>query len=320
MRNKYVFQTIVSVAISLVFVTTGYGKTVFISDIDDTVKPTNVRSIGTAISNALSTDVFLGMDHLFLALACDDSISKAEKTACLQSQGRSSKNQRTFHYVTGFPALDVVQHYIRSNNFPRGGSIRSKPVWENMFDFKLEQHLDIILEEQPTTVVLIGDNGQVDPEVFAAVQDKVSSLTQQGALKLLPAFHVFIHSAYDSGGAGDAEVPQLNDQNSFLGFFDLGIQLSIAGLLKNSSLKRLSQFFKASLEDSSSRGYALYLPEWTECKDYFKWYRAGTDGHDHPAATYLSPHHRWNKSYAGILSKHTASLEQFEKTLERECL
>ncbi len=296
-----------------VFAASVHAKTVFISDIDDTIKPTHVHNLSDALSSFTRTEVFLGLEQLYLSLACDSASENESYKQCLQTKGVSNQKKTSFHYVTGFPFLGVVQNYLALNNFPQNGTVRAKPVWLDLFDFKLRQHLDIVLQEQPLRVVLIGDNGQLDSQVYEALVAEIQKLFELGKLAVMPDFHVYIHSVYDNNLEATSAA---GSQNIFLGFFDLGLQLFFDGLLALEQLNRLSAIHRSALENRASRSFGLFLPGWVQCEGYYSWYRDGTD---HNTDLYLDPMHRWFYFLQDLPPETIGNLRFFESIIWNEC-
>jgi hypothetical protein len=286
-------------------------KVLFISDIDDTIKPTHVHALDDVIQNAWSNKVFLGLNQLYLNMVCDHLVESQDFADCIRTKGESGSEHRSVHYVTGFPFFDIAKEYLQFNGFPRGGSVRSKPVWKDMFAFKLEQHLEIILDEQPDTIVLIGDNGQLDPAVFAEVTFQVQKLADNGLLEQIPEVHAFVHQVYDESSGGSA----LQDgQLPFLGLIDLCVQLNALGLLQSKRVSRLATMFSAGLKNPKSSAHSIFLPEWVECSDYYSWYKEGVSS---DKDLFLNPNHRWFGLIEFNLYKFIA---QFESLLSERCI
>lgn len=126
-------------------------KTLVISDIDDTVKVTNVLNKPVKIYNSLfSKKAFSGMAELYQEFF-------SEETA--------------IYYISGSPLYlqNKIKSFLSKNNFPQTHQIILKKKKEDTFDYKLEAIRSLLLRVNPTKVILIGDDTQVDPEVYALI-------------------------------------------------------------------------------------------------------------------------------------------------------
>lgn len=127
-------------------------KTLVISDIDDTVKVTNVLNKPMKIFNSLfSKKAFSGMAELYQEFF-------AEETA--------------IYYLSGSPTYlkKKIHHFLESNSFPQiHQTILKTSKGLNHFDYKSEAIKTLLAKIKPQRLVLIGDDTQVDPEVYDSI-------------------------------------------------------------------------------------------------------------------------------------------------------
>jgi hypothetical protein len=136
-----------------------------ISDIDDTIKLTHVRDRRAMLHNTFlrSFDPAPGMKELYQSLA--------------------RSNRAEFHYVSASPwqLYLPLAEFTRSNGFPSGTFALKKFRWKDRSFLSLlgdpEKYktavIEPLLKRFPNRrFVLIGDSGERDPEVYAALARK----------------------------------------------------------------------------------------------------------------------------------------------------
>jgi phosphatidate phosphatase APP1 len=139
-----------------------------ISDVDDTIQITEVNDrsrllANTFLKNALQRAVVPGVAGFYAELAARNEISTAAPIIYL------SASPRQLH--TG------ISQFITHNQLPRGVLITKRitndATSEPLFDqyaYKTARLVQILELLPQVTFTLIGDDGERDPEVFAAIQ------------------------------------------------------------------------------------------------------------------------------------------------------
>ena len=241
--------------------------TIFISDIDDTIKITHVNSLAAPM-NALKNkgNFFTGMDSLYRWLACRGKYATPGYGKCLSTAGRSlweQEEENRFYYVTGFPLHAHALDMIEQNHFPLVGEVIDGNLSESVGAFKLRAHKQIIAAYPQHRVILIGDNGQRDAAVFTKVKEYFA---QENPSQKIASF---IHLVY-----GESRDLVLGEHIPFLTFYDLAIQMNQLGLLTRSSLQVIfSKYQRAFANPDSDLGQRL-LPHWVNCHGYHQWYQS----------------------------------------------
>lgn len=142
-----------------------------ISDIDDTLKVTQVRDTLRLSLSALETGRhFVGMPSLMKGLA--------EKGA-------------KFAYISAAPknlATTLHQGFLDEHKFPKG-ELLLRESGADKIAFKVKAISEQIRRHKPTSLVLFGDNGEFDPAIFAQVKQLFPKLKIQS----------FIHTVYRRG-------------------------------------------------------------------------------------------------------------------------
>lgn len=140
-----------------------YAKTLIVSDVDDTIKVTDVLNKKNAIYNALfSKAAFSGMPELYRQLENSETL---------------------FFYISGSPKMieEKVSNFLDFNNFPqRANLILKQGISSPTYDFKVAAITKLIQAENPDKVILIGDDTEFDPEVYQTISksfpNKVESI------------------------------------------------------------------------------------------------------------------------------------------------
>lgn len=146
-------------------------KVLVISDVDDTIKISYVRSKMEMVSFAAFSDsLFYGMNQVYQNL---EKVMPAK-----------------FVYLSNgwTPTVEEVhQRLIQNFNFPEGEYLsRDNPLNK---DFKFESISRLIEQEKPTLLIMVGDNGERDPVTYHRIERAFANRGIQ--------FHTFIHKVYD---------------------------------------------------------------------------------------------------------------------------
>lgn len=222
-----------------------HAKTILISDIDDTIKISHVLDKTEAVKNAFRTDnVFGGMSSLYRALKLDNPDLK-------------------FFYVTNAPK-QIMQRYhtefLIRHSFPKGG-LRLRPsLFED--NFKVTEVRKILKTEEPTTVILIGDNGEKDPVVYAQIQKENPQIR----------FLTYIHIDYYSRASEDRGASLKPGQIAYVTSWDLLLQLRQQAMVTEASANQFLKYFSLVFlqESQDLKVGSVVIPAWMDCRD-FSW-------------------------------------------------
>ncbi len=186
------------------------AKTLIISDIDDTIKLTDVLNKKTEIvRNALfSKKAFSGMSQLYKEL---------------------NKKETDIHYVSGSPNLirKVINNFLEDNNFPQNRNIVLKTKKVHTYEYKVEAIKDLIKELNPDEIILIGDDTEVDPEVYDTIS-KLNPLKVSG---------IYIRAVQNR------ELPSNGLMRSFFSAVEIAGVEHIRGTLNEESVGRVAKSF-----------------------------------------------------------------------------
>lgn len=187
-----------------------YASTLVVTDIDDTVKVTDVLNKKNAVYNALfSKAEFSGMSELYRTMNLPGT---------------------TFFYVSGSPKIldERIEEFLEFNKFPQKANlILKKNLKINTFDYKVEAITNLIKETNPDKIILIGDDTEYDPEVYEAISK---------------AFPLKVASIYIRA-IQDRELPKINNIKNFFSAVEIAGFEVINGNLDSSSLVKVTDSF-----------------------------------------------------------------------------
>ncbi|WP_413587642.1 phosphatase domain-containing protein [Bdellovibrio sp. HCB274] len=220
------------------------AKTLVISDIDDTIKVSNILSKSRSAGSFFDDDSrFVGMAEIYQAL--QNNISDIE-----------------FHYVSLAPkALMNEQHsdFLEENGFPvtklhMNSGIKQDP------ELKQKVIRGLLKYEHPDLVIFFGDNGQFDTIVYDQMTKEFPDI---------PAVS-YIREAYSS--LGESKYPTLPGQIGFVTSVEVTLDLISRQILPLSTYKGIQDivYDRLQKDDGSENFGRMVFPKWQDCRD-FRW-------------------------------------------------
>lgn len=218
------------------------AQVVVISDIDDTIKVSHVLDRSDATSNAARIDnLFIGMPELYQLI-------------------QSSTNAKMFYLTNAPRALMSRLHrdFLIKNQFPNG----SLALRENIFDnsHKIRMIRQIVNQEKPQLLILVGDNGEKDPDIYYQATQEFPDL------KII----TYIRQAYSAFLGEDRGSELYASQMGFVTPIEVALSLKQFSLLNESqvlSLEKLFVPFALSQKFDQTKG-ELAFPGWQDCRDF----------------------------------------------------
>jgi len=215
-------------------------KHVIISDIDDTVKHTDVDDKSDALGNALFNRTgFSGMAPLYSGLRLSDG----DPTV------RTGPSDLIF--VSGSPAIfeGAIEEFLNLNGYALWSLFtRGLSNWAGTREFKLRTIRDLLrgLAARETEVYLVGDDTQKDPVVYRTIAQEFPEL---------------IHGVYIREVL--RENSPIDGQLGFHSAADVGLELFLRGRLTEHDIYRiLDDFYRPeSGEFDAERAF----PDFAEC-------------------------------------------------------
>lgn len=188
-------------------------KVLVFSDVDDTIKISNVRDPLEMVSFSVFRDsLFFGMNVVY--------------------QGIEKTNGATFYYVSNGwkPTVEQAHQAILNDfDFPNRENYYARNLKKliTKFPHKIATIMQIALMENPGTIVLIGDNGESDPKTYRDIKIGLEQYfkSQGKAINI----HIYIHTVYQPTNVETLDL--YPGQKPFVNAADLAIKLAQDNLL-----------------------------------------------------------------------------------------
>lgn len=216
-----------------VFPFKNWAQTVVISDIDDTIRETHVLSKKRLIAPVKIQTAFHNMSKVYQAL--------------------KKKNGLEFYYLTSAPQKIMKRSHTRfllQNNFP-DGIIKFRSLF-NSQNHKLNSIREIISTKKMDTLILIGDNGEKDPEIYKNIQNFI----EENNLDIKVLSYIKINYSLHSGGS-----IIFDDQIPFV------VASELAYIFKNEGFIN-AEAANSIINNSLNEDKALIVPYWVRPSQY----------------------------------------------------
>lgn len=207
------------------------ANTIVVSDIDDTIRHANVREMQKL--TVLKQREFSGLSKLYRQL---------------------EKVVTRFEYVSGVPEQikSVSQFFIFWNLFPQG-RLFARDTQFDTITHKLKAIDQIVREDVPTEMLMFGDNGEKDVEIYKRASEKYPNKAV-----------VFIHQLYD--------VQIAENQTPYLTSIDLTLALHELGYVSAEGVDEVLAFAFKRMTSKKKEDREEFFPKWAECRVFFKNY------------------------------------------------
>lgn len=227
------------------------AKTLFVSDIDDTLKIARIRDTSDTIYYGLQTDnAFLGMSQVYQLFA--------------KKMGTNAQ----FLYLSNASEWLVQsshQKFLTRHSFPKG-ELRLRRSGEKTDTHKiniLRKKLNSGLYDQ---VILVGDNGEKDTRAYHQIHSEFPKIK----------IHTFIHQLYSVQAKDDdylgAQI--FSEQIGFATSVEVLAELEKRGLFSNKETLILQNSLIQKIMDTPlglDEG-VIAIPAWVDCRDLiWKW-------------------------------------------------
>lgn len=223
------------------------ADTLLVSDMDDTIKVSYVLDKDSVVANvAMIHNVFMGMPELYQA------ISKIPEVKGIKYLSNAPKK------IIG----DLHEKFLKLNQFPKGEFVaRSWYDLRTGNSHKVNSLRKFIKQYDPQELILIGDNGEADAEIYAQIRTEHPNV-------LGPTY---IRQAYSSiGFSGNFAKPLHEGQIPFSSSVDIAIDLFKRGYLTSEAVTDhvLNVVPDMLEEDEDENRGATAFPEWYDCRDF----------------------------------------------------
>lgn len=231
----------------LLFSIAGQAQTLLVSDVDDTIKLANVKDLSSAAHYAFDEESrFLGMSELYNLIVKD----RPETEVVYLSRAPEWFMGRTH------------RKFLRNGKFPQGTYIPRTDYSSDIH--KIQTLRDLLEEKKPRKVILIGDNGEQDAEIYAQI---VKEYANQGV-----EFYQFIRVVYSKNAYMDGGALLLQDQMGFVTPVEMALELEKNHLLETSSVQWVMEKLvpQILMQKSHAAEGEVAFPFFVSCGD-LKW-------------------------------------------------
>ena len=255
MRSSLIFMSLfLSFAVN--------AKTLIVTDIDDTIKVSHVLNIKDKFQNALDVTVpFTGMAQLFTLLINQDP--QNTKIVYLSNAPKT---------IAGIPLLAVSHStFLNVNNFPDG----ELDLREDIMDpnHKITELRRLFNDERPDVVIMFGDNGERDTEIYHQAQSEYKNINIQS----------YIHQLYSSQAPFllpkflfEIGKPIFSEQIGFVTPIEIAADLKEKGILSQQGyawmIQNISPYIVNEAKHKVEEFKSETFPEFIKCKDFvWRW-------------------------------------------------
>ena len=252
-----------------------FDRLVLISDIDDTLKASDiigltntglsdVRRKSIAIKSAASSrNPFTGLSLLYTAFACTGVEAQAQ-TGCQRYRAHNRGAGRMVFYVTGAPnkLVGFSMRFLLNSRFPLGPVLPREHSEASTLEHKVTSITEIIEHLPESIVILVGDNGEHDTEVFAEIEKIFQGRESEYQI------HSFVHQV---ASPTDQEeelrgAPIGDDQIGFITAADLAARFLAEGWIDEDAATEVTEVVKSAITDPETR--LGVIPGWINCRGF----------------------------------------------------
>jgi hypothetical protein len=225
-----------------------------VSDIDDTIKRTDIKNPAAAAFNAFQAhDQFDGMSALYT-----------------DWHGQTDTKKKIIYLsASPGPLIELGKHFLDESKFPgdtsdvKASVVSGRSLTESAGEFKTKKLLEmydaqVAQKSVPDTYILIGDNGEQDMIAYGNFIDYVASKGGK-----TDHIYSFIHHVYDSPQGSEIQAPH----RAWVTAGDLAVQLHELKLVNDATVGSvLSEVSKGLSSDTDD-----VIPGFMSCSQFDNW-------------------------------------------------
>ena len=229
-------------------------KILLVSDIDDTIKVSNILSFSAKYLRALNiTTPFTGMSQLYQLLAY-------EHTQNIQIAYLSNAPQE----IQGIEVMRVShEKFLMLNEFPAGDLLLRADLEDQ--NHKINSIRELVINLKPDVVIMVGDNGERDVQVYAQATSELKALG-------IPSI-TYIHQVYSAKNMFFSVGQELAiGQIGFVTAFEIALDLNSKQMLSQDSMDWMTKevmplILSENAEDTDIFG-SVAFPSFMDCRDF----------------------------------------------------
>ena len=214
-------------------------------------------------SSASSRNAFTGLSLLYTEFACG-AIDNDFRDSCHAYRAHNRGSRRMIFYVTGAPnkLSGFSLRFLLNSGFPLGPVLPRESTDVSTLEHKVEAITRIIEHLPPSTIILVGDNGEHDVDVFARVRREFADRPGKYLIKS------FVHRV-TSENDPDPDLrgtPIGEDQIAFVTAADLGLHFFTNHWIDASQATEVMRVVESALAGEESR--SRVIPRWVNCHGF----------------------------------------------------
>lgn len=262
-KSGVLMFSLLVVAVAFIVSNTTEARTLIISDIDDTIKVSHVLDFSSKVNNSVDvTTPFTGMAQLYQLLVNQNP--QDTKVIYLSNAPKT---------IAGVPLLAVSHStFLSYNNFPAG----DLDLRDDIFDpnHKITELRRILANERPDIVIMFGDNGERDAEIYHQAQSEFPNIKIASYIHQLYSYQVpfFIPNIL-------AEIGKkiYQEQTGYVTPIEVAVDLKQKQILTQNSYNWMIQniapvIVKESRFKIYEHLHSLTFPSFVNCKDFvWRW-------------------------------------------------
>lgn len=205
------------------------ARTVVISDIDDTIKMTGV----------LNSKLHVGFNGLF---------SKRAFAGMSELYNEYDAKGYGIYYVSGSPKMiDCrIEDFLADKDFPQWNQrfLKDK-ISSDTYKFKMESIRNVIAREKPTSLILIGDDTEHDPDVYNDISKEYPGLVESIHIRAIQ----------------NTKLPSNSLMKNFFSSVEIGVHELINKKLSYLGLENVVHAFIEQTKESGIQLDSFYCPK-----------------------------------------------------------
>jgi len=230
------------------------AKVLLISDIDDTIKVSHVLSPMKYLRSVDGSTPFTGMAQLYQLI-----LNKNPQTTQIAYLSNAPQE------IGGFEIMRLShENFLEQNKFPQGQLLLRQSLEDQ--NHKINSIRKLVKEISPEVLILVGDNGERDAEIYAQAQQELLPLNIET--------HIYIHQLYSSQGWYQKGSRLQAGELGFVTPFEIALDLKKYNLISHDSMqwlyKNVMPYILSEEVLKMSVGKPVSFPYFKDCSD-FKW-------------------------------------------------
>ena len=228
------------------------SEVVIVSDIDDTIKRSHILGLTHGVTSAgLKAEEFSGMAELYTQMNLE----------------LTKNNSVKLYYVSNAPKILMSRPHemmLNFNQFPKGELILAGILEKQHKENSISK---IIEEENPKTVIFLGDNGEDDVYVYNNMREKYKNRP----ITFLTYIRIAYHIEPNAKRGEKVGKPMFPNQMGFATATEIAYDLFSKKILQEDDVVKVADSTlhpKLILPEQLHIDNKTHLPYWYDCRDH----------------------------------------------------